>query len=235
MAGGFITMAKRGARTVKKRRAAIKRYKTGKVRMGAVSLNRSYPGSGLPNTLIMKHDYYEVLTIVSSTTAATNVYRLNSIFDPDATGVGNAVYYYDQMKLLYGKYCVYGVKVSCTLACESGVSMVMGFKAQNDQTVLTDASLALERPDAKSRIVTPGQRTQTISKYFPIDKLFGVRKQTILDENDYKANVGYSPANVYYLQTFAGPLDNATSSGGRIVVKMTYYVKWSDRLRQNQS
>lgn len=232
-------MSKAMADRISKLKKKVKSYRvrrSGKIYGSqAVNFSRAYPNSGIPNTMLMKHDYYDVQTIVSSTSAATNVYRLNSIFDPNQTGVGNSVYYYDQMKLLYGKYCVYGVKVKAILACESGVSMVMGFKAQDDTTVLTDASLAIERPDAKSRILVPGQRTQTITKYFPIHQLFGVRKQTILDENDYKSTTSTNPANQYYLQTFAGPADNATNSGGRIVLKMTYYVKWSDRLRQSQS
>lgn len=213
-----------------KRKALIPRF-------GSQSKNLSnvYPYRGIPNTVNCKHDYFFIFNFSSGATASTNIMRLNSLWDPDQSGVGAQPYYRDELAALYNKYCVYGCKVKATYAIDSGISCTVGFKAQNDTSVLTNANLALERPEAKTVIINPGQRTITQTKYYAMNQLFGVRRSTILDENDYKATANTNPANEQYLQIFAQPSDNFTASVGRIVLRMTFYTKWSDRIRQSQS
>lgn len=218
-----------------KRLRNLRKKRSSRRKQKVVSFNKTYPHNGISNTVVMKHDYYKVINWSASTSATSYLFRLNSLYDPDQTGVGNQPYYFDQMAALFNKYCVYGVNVKATFLVNSGTNAVLGFKAQPDTSSLSDASLALERPENKTVILAPGQRSVTSQRYFALNQLFGVRKETILDENDYKAVPTTNPLNVHYLQVYAGPTDNATTTSGTIVMRFTFYTKWSDRVRQSQS
>lgn len=50
--------------------------------------------------------YVDTKTIAPASGAAHHVFRLNSIFDPDVTGVGHQPAYHDQWSALYNKYRV---------------------------------------------------------------------------------------------------------------------------------
>lgn len=55
------------------------------------------PDYGYPDKLVTKLRYVDSFNLTGSTnTVGANVYRMNSLFDPDLTGVGHQPMYYDQ-------------------------------------------------------------------------------------------------------------------------------------------
>lgn len=73
-----------------------------------------------------------------------------------------------------------------------------------------------------------------MSKYFSLPQLFGISKEAYEDE-DFSAAVNTNPNRQYYLQLFSQHLDGSTSAVGRLMVQMTFYSKWFDRIRVNES
>lgn len=216
-----------------KKRLPKKRYYRRRKRLNPTVRLTRFPSTGLPSSVLIKHKYFYTNSPTSTTTAWTNLMRLNSLYDPDATGVGAQPYYRDQMAALYASYRVYAVKVTLTMVSESG-TIAFGMKAQPDTSTLATANLGFERPLTKTAIIANGQRSFKMTKYFDLPSLFGVSKQAYEDE-DFSAAVNTNPARQYYLQIFSQHLDGTTSAVGRLMVQMTYYSKWFDRIRQNES
>lgn len=136
----------------RKRMPKKKTYRRRKRANPVVRLTK-FPSTGLPSSVLIKHKYFYTNSPTSTTTAWTNIMRLNSLYDPDATGVGNQPYYRDQMANLYASYRVYGVKVTITMVSEAG-TIAFGMKAQPDTTTITNATLGFERPMTKTAIIS---------------------------------------------------------------------------------
>jgi len=83
-----------------------------------------FPGFGFPDQLrcVLKYKENGVL-FTGSTTPAAQVYRLNSLFDPNLTGTGHQPNYYDQLTAVYQQYCVTAAKMTCTIFNEGTVEV----------------------------------------------------------------------------------------------------------------
>lgn len=193
-----------------------------------------FPTSGIPQAIQMKMLYGENLSVNTSSVAASKVIRMNGLFDPEQSAVGHQPYYRDQIAVLYERYTVHGFKIELTGTCTTG-SMFFGFKTQADTTVLSTASLGIERPDCKYALVVAGGQPRTISHYYPINRVFGVSKSKIMDEDNFSAEKGSDPVEQHYLQTFAQHADDSSTCIGVLTHKVTYYCRWYDRTRHAAS
>lgn len=191
-------------------------------------------GSGIPNAVIMKHKYCESFTGATTTTLATQIFNLTSMYDPDHTGIGHQPYYYDQMAALYSKYTVIGVAYDIRVNCGSN-QILCGVKAQRDTTALSSISDVCERPGAKWALLNGAGTPKRFKGYFSLSRLFGVSKKAIMDDGDYSAAVGASPAKAYYLNISAQHPDGTSSSAYQYTLTLTFYTRWSERTRQQQS
>lgn len=69
-----------------------------------------HPGIGFPDRLRCNLRYVEGQGFSASATPAAQVYRMNSLFDPNLTGTGHQPEYYDSLTPMYGEYLVLGAK-----------------------------------------------------------------------------------------------------------------------------
>ena len=199
-----------------------------------VSLITKMPSTGMPSSVLMKMKYTDIFNPSTTTTPHTNVWRLNSLYDPDLTGAGHQYHYFDQMAVLYNRYRVYGINVK--ISCVGGNnSFLLGMKPQPDTTVITAINQPTERPEAVYRLMSGAARSQVFSKYFPINQLLGISKQSLMDEDNYAANPTTNPSSNYYLQVFGQNPDGSTLGSCNYIIELTAYVKWDQRIRQTQS
>lgn len=96
-------MAKRSYARRSKRKSRKRRSRRRVGRRGRI--NRAH-GSLLPERMTVTHRFSQEFDMTDSTTGSTNLYRLNSLYDPDQTGVGHQPILRDQMTLLYNRYRV---------------------------------------------------------------------------------------------------------------------------------
>lgn len=68
---------------------------------------------GFPNSIITKLRYGSLIQLNSTTITplARHLFRCNSCFDPDFTGVGHQPLYYDSYTAIYDQYVVIGAKI----------------------------------------------------------------------------------------------------------------------------
>jgi len=83
------------------------------------------PDFGFPDRMITKLRYVDNLELTANAgVVAANVFRLNSCFDPDLSGVGHQPMYYDQFAGAvgsgpYSRYRVVSAKINVTLSLNS--------------------------------------------------------------------------------------------------------------------
>lgn len=194
--------------------------------------------SGLPPSLTMKHVY--VANIKLDNTGATNVaatqqWRLNSLYDPDLTSTGHQPYYYDQIQALYNEYCVYGVLVDLYAGSESATSpILLSICPSLTSGNPTDATLGLERPQAKRLFVDAGGASQRFVKYYKIYEILGVPKSECFIDDALSAS-GTNPGRPVYLNMSAICGDTSVAAILNINIRLTFYCKWSKRADQNPS
>lgn len=199
-------------------------------------VSRPSLGSGIPNAVIMKHKYSDNFGAPISSTINTAIFHLNSLYDPYQTGVGHQPYYFDQLAALYNKYTVFGVKVDLVASCGGANTQCMiGMKAQRDTTALVNIGDLAERPGAKWTILNSQGPQKRLSKYFNLAQLFGVSKKAISNDGEYSAASSASPTKLYYLNISAQHPDGATATNIFYNVTLTFYSRWSERIRQTQS
>jgi hypothetical protein len=84
-----------------------------------------FKGVGFPDQLKCTLKYKETGISFSGATPAAQVYRVNSLFDPNLTGIGHQPNYFDQLTAVYGQYLVTAAKVSARIINENNSSGTM--------------------------------------------------------------------------------------------------------------
>ena len=72
--------------------------------------------NGFPNKILCKHRYVDTVDMAAGSginEISTHIFSLSSLYDPDVTNfTGNYPRGYNQFKVIYGKYCVIGAKIT---------------------------------------------------------------------------------------------------------------------------
>jgi len=196
--------------------------------------------TGLPDRLRLKLIYRESLSwSQASGNLADNVYRGNSIFDPDLTGTGGQPFLFDQWATLYGLYTVSGSSIEVVSMNNAGTAATQrhGITPTTTSTVFgtTDQELAEERP--YSRVVTPiaggdaGAVTgSTRNKhYMGTAKINGLPKRNVDTDPNLSSLVSTNPTTQWYWHVWNYVPGGETQSLYQIV-KITYYCTLKTRI-----
>jgi hypothetical protein len=210
-------------------------------RRGPISGNRFHFGSTVPNRLYavsmpsemkvaMKYTHF----ISAVTSIASNydyMINLNSVYDPDRTGVGHQAMTYDQWSTLYNRYRVdsCNVKVVWGQAPSSGIAVSL--LGNNYGAGITDPFQVNESPHKISGVMVGGGSAKTLSKTFNLADIPGVTREVYNADDRYQAVIGNSPTEV--IVAHIGTYDMSGSAGAfSAYVEVTYYVTWFDQIIQ---
>lgn len=181
---------------------------------------------------ITKMKYSEALTL-NLANSYQYVFNLNSVFDPNRTGVGHQPYGYDQLAALYNRYRVIG----CTyvINCYSaGVPIRWGCIASNDVPPINTVSELAENPRAQTRIQIPGGNTTRITSYVSIPNIVGRSKTQYMADDRYQSQIGASPAELALLTITGGTMTDV-STDILCDVTLEYVVEFFDVIPLEQS
>lgn len=199
------------------------------------------PGKGpFPQALFTKFTYSDRFALSSSTgIIATNVFNLNSLYDPDATGAGHQPRGYDALLgadnsgAPYNRYVVYGCKifirfVSGSNSSTTGSCGVIIHPATNVPPTTADEIRETSNSIVKciNSLGAGSDTMKTVSWYVNIPGLRGMAKSTWLNEHDGAARYNTSPsyldkATVFYQD------DIGNTSSVYAHVSLTFYAKLS--------
>jgi hypothetical protein len=157
------------------------------------------------------------------------VFRLNSIYDPDYTGGGSTVLGYSQAAALYQRYRVLSARATVTWD-NMATNPITAFICATPNTVIsTGINYIMGQRFAWSRGIggVGGNSTLTHAIDIPIYKVFGCPKKQVEVEHDFAATLTGSPQNTVYLHV--GAYQNGASSGNyNLQVRIDYTVVLSN-------
>lgn len=156
-------------------------------RKPTIVVNRAL--SPVPQRYICKMKYSETIT-----TTAQGLYQLNlnSIFDPNRTGVGHQPYGHDTYSTLYNRYRV----ISCgwRLQVNSQTNAIaLGAVPANEVISFTSLSELRENPRSKYVLANAGGPAVTLTGKCYLPSLVGRNKAEYMASTNYQAQFGSSP------------------------------------------
>lgn len=192
----------------------------------------------------LKYTHFTGITANGINTFAGINFSLNSLFDPDFTGVGHQPYMYDSLVAAgYSKYIVTGVKISAEWSNPSVDGMYCAMKllsvanATPGNIFGKNIEYVTEQRDKKLDVLNnSGSQKKVQSVYVSLARLESITKQQLLSrESEFGALVTTSPSAVNFLQ-LAVTDSNALGAGNVAVnLTLTYYAKMYGWQTQPQS
>lgn len=194
----------------------------------------------LPDTLYIKMPwttYYQF----TGTNYSNNMFRANSVYDPDYTSVtNNQPPLFDDISNMYQNYQVVASKCKVTFINSASLPAtvyVYPTTQTTDNNFTGDGTYKIENQQyAKHALVAGGlgsKNTVTISSFMSTSKVFGYSKNAA-DDIGFMATGSGNPAQQWYWSV--GAYDYSTIDTPLNIlakVQLTYYVKWSKRYTQS--
>ncbi len=164
----------------------------------------------------------------AASTVTANVYRLNSVYDPDFTGVGTTAYGYTTFSGVYGRYRVLSAYVEVSYQNLTANPITVFLSATPVTTVGIDINKILAQRHVWFRNVSGSNGPNGVkhTMHIPIHKIYGVPSQQVRVEDDFAAVTGTSPNNGVYLHV--GVWQAGTVAGVvNYHIRIEYKTLWS--------
>lgn len=175
---------------------------------------------------------YSMEESVSGTTGAiiSQLFRANSLFDPDYTNTGHQPTYFDQLSLIYGRYYVKACRMRVMFVNTSATIPLMFSVSASDQSLagLSNLDAVAEAPYSWTGIVSSISSTSRVieTPMIATSKIMG-QVSTEPDDNMYAA-VGANPADVWWFEIFCQSIDKSSTSFGYIRVVLEFECLFKD-------
>lgn len=196
-----------------------------------------------PGAMSAKLHYYDHFDFASGIADfAVRTFRLNSIFDPDYTGVGGNPSGYLEYAALYNKYRVMGCKILIRFEANPSMpSSLVGFRirwnesapgsgvaVQQTLTELNNQTRYKYLP-ATGATVNTSQAVQWCSMYVSMRKMYGPGYK----DEDFESLFGQNPYQPCFLDVMiCGVAGTENSLSCKYDVRLTYYCKFTDKAIQ---
>ncbi len=178
-----------------------------------------------PDTTYVRLRWYDPVNLLGST-AAGQVYRGNSAFDPDMSGgTSTQPAGFDNYAQIYSHYQVIGSSVKIQFTNLSGTParlLLIPTIASTNPGI----NAGYENPYAKIKVCggVNGNGNATISSYMKTKKLYGRNTSSL----NFAAAVGANPANQWFWHLRAASLDlTDLDLDGNVII--TYFLKFFQR------
>lgn len=221
-------------------RRRVHRKKRGGRRRQRTNIRR-LPGIVIPDRLQVKLPYTQRITLTTAGTpgvATDYVFRGNSPYDPDYTGVGLQPLGFDQWNSFYYRYTCTGstIKVkfitvgSTPLASSAEVGVYPSNSTTGAAINIRGLDVLKAQPYSWWQVYGPGMALPTCKRYMGSAKLFGEPALAMTMEDDYSAPFTASPNNIWYWQIAAIAVDQTAAITLYAYVEITYYLTLHDRI-----
>lgn len=193
------------------------------------------PGRIMPGRLRTKLIFQRRINLsVTAGVPTGNQFMLNSLYDPDQTGVGNQPMGFDEFATLYQRYRVLGAKVILRTTAIYGPNaantLEIGMAPSTETLALTmDPQQLGAQPGGVFKVAyaAGSNKDSIISRYYDIAKTIGISKLSYNADLNYGALTNANPANPLYLNVGVQTTDENSSSTVYSYVQINFYVEFS--------
>lgn len=207
---------KRKARSGMKRRNYRRGQRTTTVNRGLRPFASRY---------ITKMKYSETFTL-NLGNSYTQIMNLNSLFDPNSTGVGHQPYGFDQLATIYNRYRVISTNYVVN-AYNNSSAIRYAVLPCNSLPPINNVSEVCENPRAKFRVQIPGGSTTCIKGKAYLPALMGRTKQQYMADDRFQAQSTAGPAELALLYITGQTLIDGTTDI-QLCITMDFLVEWFD-------
>lgn len=169
------------------------------------------------------------------------IFRLNSLYDPDLTGTGHQPYGFDTMATLYYKYKVTAVRVSIKVSDPSADGIQFAAHFQNPDVTYTVTGtlpdVQMEKPGTLIRdINNTGSQVINFSQRWLMHQLCNITPIEFASNTDeYSAAVSANPAKTPFVRMAICALDGSSTPTVRVQVMIAYETEFFERIVLAQS
>lgn len=210
---------KRSRKTRKRRRHSRRRYR----------LTAMRAPSGVPTQNVCKMRYVQRIAIAAGPAMVAHLFRANSIFDPDLTGIGHQPMGHDQMVALYNHYTVLGSKITVAWGThDPNTECVCGvYLDSNGISGYSSYEGVIEARKGAYRLLTDNRNAKYTTCKYSAKKFFQLAD--VMDNTDrIGAAVGNNPVEDVAFVVWGQPGNFTSSVTMEALVKIEYIVKFSE-------
>lgn len=193
-------------------------------------------GSLFPNSgKLIRHKYADRITLPATVAGNNSVYvfRANSLFDPDLTGVGHQPMFYDDMAAHYNKYTVMWSTIKVVIPNGDDRQRIWGICLADNASEITASSGFIETMEQYSHMnctrTDKRPAPLVLTKSFNAAKEFKTTYKGILADDTQSVTVGNNPpaAVERYFIIWCAPLTSTDTFGtSNITVEMVFSTQW---------
>lgn len=167
------------------------------------------------------------ITLPASAVGST-VFRMNSVYDPDFSGVGTTVQAYTQAAALYGRYRVMHAQIELEFLNTSGnpITVFAVLTPTNNVGVDINAIIGQRHVWHRGLANVSGVSTCLHKMSAPIHTIYGVPKNQVRTEDDFAGLVGGVPNNQVFLH-IGGHSLTAAAGAVSFKIRILYRTIWS--------
>jgi len=187
-----------------------------------------------PKTRFVKHTYVDNVTLPAASGPGYGreyVFRANSTYDPDFTGVGHQPMYRDQMAAAYQKYLVMYSIIKVTYQQTTNTQINSQLYVSNDFSLdKTYPLVTLEQYNTGVPGIPSVRNLPLVKKaFFHAPKWYKTTRRGILADDTYRTSPGNNPNNGVYFIIYQAPVDATVTLAATIVqVHITMFCYWFD-------
>lgn len=165
-----------------------------------------------------------------------SLFNLNSLHDPDESGIGHQPYGYDTYSSLYAKYKVFACSWRIRASTDSPTAVNVTVVPNNSIVPFGPGSstLVAESPRSQTVLVGYGNPRVITGKLF-LPSLTGVSATTYKGDQRYGAQIGYNPSERMGLHICTSNMDGTSSTRVQYQVELVYHTEWYDPFELAQS
>jgi len=195
-------------------------------------------------TVDLRYAQTKTYTTGSAGVAGTeNAFSLNSLYDPDITGVGHQPYGFDQMASLYSNYIVESVSIQARFVTIGGSADVCCILALTGQYPVSTTGITVDAAVEKAGITTKTLTASGVNRTaiidvprVPIHRTLGLTRAQYENElNTYGAAVSSSPSTQSIVRINVASYNGTASEDATCQVTIVYHAKFFNRVVQAQS
>jgi len=189
------------------------------------------PHSSFPDRAVVSLDYWNAVRVNPGVVSSSDtVYVLNSLFDPEYSGVGHQPRDFDTWSTIYGKYRVRRTLVEVQVRQRASHGIAVACIASNSSTALAAADAPLEFPRAVDMGITASNQPPAAAKFaVDIRAILGMTPTEFLGDDSTAALISASPSQAVYLHIYAGQLDSSTVADYELNVRFRFETEFYDR------
>lgn len=192
---------------------------------------RQNASNGFPAVQHVMLTFESQHTLAPGAATAQYTYRGNSLFDPDYTGAGLQPRYFDTYAAIYGKYRVFGSRITVDIINGSpSAAASLAVLPWTDVVTFTSWPQVSELPEARVSPMIPiaSRVSKRLTHAVSTSTVCGLRARQIMDE-DWGATVGSNPLQIWYWNVCVASVDATTNVTASLRVRIEFDCEFYDR------